>query len=182
MSPVESCVFFVFVLLHADLPVRAIDLGDVLESPKTEELSAGRMLQWLHIGFLVLYLCWGRYHPNRFLNHSKYRSQLPFDTERGLYHHYMSMGFHTTFNSAGSQFERGPRFWKTHLTRKRPKQPSLPKTKKRHTASSLILPGQILSFVSIHSDHQLSAKQVREGHANASDGRWLVKSLTWTTE
>lgn len=66
--PFSIChVFFVFVLLHADLPVRAIDLGDVLESPKTEELSAGRMLQWLHVGLLFLYLCWGRYHPNIYI-------------------------------------------------------------------------------------------------------------------
>ena len=43
------------VLLHydplavKDLPVRAIDLGDVLESPKTEELSAGQILSFVSI-------------------------------------------------------------------------------------------------------------------------------------
>ena len=44
-------------------------------------------------------------------NNSKYRSQLPFDTERDLYHHCMSMEFQTTINSvAGFQFERAQDF------------------------------------------------------------------------
>ena len=117
--------FFVFMLLHTDLPVRAIDLGDVLESPKTEELSAGRMLQWLHVGFLVLYLCWGRVGiiQNTLKSLEISKSTLIWRRTRFISSLlYMSMGFHTTFNSVvsdpslkGAQDFEKPTSWESGL-------------------------------------------------------------------